>query len=125
MEILIYDGECNMCSRFIRFISKVNKNPNLHITDFNSNWTNKNVKLDPSVDSMIFIKKNKKYIYSDSIIELLSSTNRIFIPLKIAKIIPKSCRDRGYKFLAKNRRKILNNNACPLPTDKLKSMYLE
>ncbi|BCC45049.1 hypothetical protein BCJMU02_0358 [Bacillus cereus] len=59
MGILIYDGECNVCSKFIMFIVKINKNPNLNITDFNSNWTKKNIELDVNIDSMIFIANNK------------------------------------------------------------------
>ncbi|GAB6532917.1 hypothetical protein bcgnr5378_31450 [Bacillus cereus] len=125
MGILIYDGECNVCSKFIMFIVKINKNPNLNITDFNSNWTKKNIELDVNIDSMIFIANNKKYIYSDSVIELLCSANKMFMPLKIIKLVPKSCRDRIYKIIAKNRKNIMTNSTCPLPTEKFKSMLLK
>ena len=34
-KVLIYDGDCNLCSRFINLVVKVNKNDDLYITDFN------------------------------------------------------------------------------------------
>lgn len=124
MQVLIYDGECNMCSKFIRFIVFINRNPNLYITDFNSNWTNKNVKLNPNIDSMIFISKGKKYIYSNSILHLLSETIFMLKPLLIFKLIPKSIRDKAYKILAKNRRNIIKSDFCPIPSPKAKKMFL-
>jgi len=125
MKVLIYDGECNMCSKFIRFIIRVNTNPNLFITDFNSQWTKENVTLDPNVDSMIFILKNKEHIYSNSILHLLAETNIFFKPILIFKLIPKILRDQAYKVLAKNRRKLLNStSSCPLPSEKAKKMFL-
>ena len=124
MQILIYDGKCNMCSKFIRFIIRVNKNPNLHITDFNSSWTKNNVELNPNVDSMIFISKNKKYIYSNSIIHLLAETNFFLKPLLGLKLIPKPLRDEAYKILARNRKNIIKSDSCPLPSKKAKNMFL-
>lgn len=124
MQILIYDGECNMCSKFIRFIIRVNTNPNLHITDFNSNWTKKNIKLNPNVDSMIFISKGKKHIYSNSIIHLLAETNLFLKPLLGLKLIPKSLRNRAYRILSKNRKNIIKSDSCALPSKKAKNMFL-
>ncbi|GAB3802718.1 thiol-disulfide oxidoreductase DCC family protein [Virgibacillus kimchii] len=126
MKVLIYDGECNMCSKFIRFIVRINKNPELFITDFNSNWTKENVQLNPNIDSMIFITENKEYIYSNSILHLLAGTNNLFKPLLILKLIPRKLRDALYKILAKNRRKILKSQSqhCPIPSKKAKKMFL-
>lgn len=124
MQVLIYDGECNMCSRFIRFVVKINRNPELFITDFNSEWTKNNVKLEPDVDSMIFLTRDNKFIYSDSIIHLLVSANIGLASLLILKLIPKRLRDSVYKLIALNRKKILSNQSCPIPTRKARDMFL-
>lgn len=69
MLVLIYDGDCNMCSRFIRFILDINTNKKLKITDFESQWTKNNYKVNKNIDSMIFIKnKNNIYIQMQSYI---------------------------------------------------------
>lgn len=124
MEVLIYDGECNVCSKFIRLIVRFNRNSNLYITDFNSNWTQENVMIDSNIDSMIFMTNHKKYYYSDSIIHLLASVNYFFKPILIFKLIPRRVRDRLYKFIAKNRKRILKSSSCSIPSNKAKKMFL-
>ncbi|WP_411213796.1 thiol-disulfide oxidoreductase DCC family protein [Terribacillus saccharophilus] len=122
--MLIYDGECNLCSNFIRFVIRINKNPRLFITDFNSNWTKENIHVDPNVDSMIFISNDERYIYSDSIINLLKSANKLFYPLVLAKLIPRTVRDAIYRVIARNRRKLFLKKTCPLPSQTEKRMFL-
>lgn len=124
MHVLIYDGECNMCSKFIRFIVRINRNKNLYITDFNSNWTKENITLNPNIDSMIFISKEVSYIYSDSILHLLYETNFIFKPILIFKLLPRTLRNKAYKKLAQNRHKFNRSNSCPIFTKKARSMFL-
>ncbi|WAA08794.1 thiol-disulfide oxidoreductase DCC family protein [Fervidibacillus albus] len=123
MTVLIYDGECSMCSRFIRFIVHINKNPDLRITDFNSNWTKNNYHFNSEIDSVVFLVNEKQYHYSDATIHLLATTNCFFKPLLLCKIIPKKIRDGVYKFIAKRRRKILKHQ-CPVMDQKMKELFL-
>lgn len=125
MQILIYDGECNMCNKFLRFIVYINKNPNLYITNFSSNWTKENIKLDSNIDSMIFLSKNQKYIYTNAILHLFAETNILLKPILLFKFIPKRLRDKGYKLLAKYRKNIIKSDSCPIPSKKFNNMYLD
>ncbi len=102
----------------------MNKNPDLKITDFNSQWTKNNFQRNPDVDSMIYIYNNKTYIYSNAVIHLLASINWFFKPIIITKIIPKKIRDAVYQYVAKRRREIIKNKACPMMTPKMKDMFL-
>lgn len=122
MELLIYDGDCNMCSNFIRFIVRYNRNPDLKITDLN----NKQISdyIDPNIDSIIFVKNNQKYVYSDAILLLLASSNRLFIPILLLRLLPKSLRNHLYKIVARNRKQLFKNNSCRIPTEKEKRMFL-
>jgi len=114
-----------MCSKFIRFIVYINRNPHLYITDFNSNWTQENIKLNPNIDSMIFVYQNKQYIYTDAILHLFAEANILFKPVLIFKLIPRLLRDKGYKILAKNRKSIIKSvSRCPIPSKKFKNMFL-
>lgn len=124
MQVLIYDGDCHMCSKFIRFVISTNRNSNLYITNFNSNWTKENLVIDPNVDSMIYISKGLKHQYSNSLIYLLSESNCFFKPILLLRIIPTRYRDMMYKILAANRRKLFNSNFCSLPSEKGKGMFL-
>lgn len=123
-QILVYDSDCNMCSRFIKFIVYFNRNPHIFITDFKSNWY-KNTITDNKIDSIIFVSDDKKYIYSDAIIYLLSNINIYFKPLILLKLIPKFIRDNIYILIARNRKKIWNSNHCTMPSKKYLKMYIK
>jgi len=124
MEILVYDGQCNMCSHFIRFIIKTNRNPNIKITDFDSRWYKDNIKDIKTIDSMIFIKNNRMYIYSDAVLNLLISNNKGFIPLFIFKLFPRFIRDNIYKYIAKRRKRLMANSSCAIPTKNEKEFFI-
>ena len=111
-----------MCSNFIRFIIKINKNKNLRITSFGSDWTQQN--RIPNIDSMIFIKGDRTYLYSDAVINIIVSANKFFYPLQLFKIIPKFLRNIIYKFIAKHRRKIMKVNRCPIPTEEEREIFI-
>lgn len=123
MNVLIYDSHCNMCSRFIQFFVKFNKNDDIFITDFDSEYYKK-LNYNFPKDTAVFIKGTELYYFSDAIIEALVSANSAFKLLYILKVIPKCTRDKIYRFIAKNRGKILPSKNCKLPTDKYKAMYL-
>ncbi|MFA9458374.1 thiol-disulfide oxidoreductase DCC family protein [Halalkalibacter sp. AB-rgal2] len=126
MIILIYDSDCNMCSSFIQFIVKRNKNKNLRITGLQSNWTKKNLQLDTNIDSIIFIdSQNKKFYYSSAIIKLFSELQTAYRFLSLLLVIPKPIRDYIYKYIARRRKKISNKFNCPIPSKKFLSMYLK
>lgn len=122
MVLLIYDGDCSMCSSFIRFIIRFNRNPDLKVTDLNDERIFDYI--DSNIDSIIFVKNNEKYIYSDAIILLLSSSNRLFTPILMLRLLPKKLRDYFYKIVARNRKQLFNNKSCRIPTEKERKMFL-
>lgn len=124
MKVLIYDGDCNMCSRLIQFVVFINKDKNLHITDFNSQWTKENVDLNPNVDSLIFIDNNQLYFYSDAVIQLTAALHPLFKIVSIAHIVPKKLRDKLYRWIAKNRNRVFKDDKCKMPNEKFRAMYL-
>ncbi|MEY8560684.1 DUF393 domain-containing protein [Jeotgalicoccus halotolerans] len=124
MKVLIFDGDCSFCNFFVRFTVRINKNPELRITDFNTDWTKENHKPDDDIDSVIYIAEDKTYIYSDAALHMLADTNRLFKPVVLLKLIPKFIRDTIYKVIAKYRKKIPVKNVCERPSKKFIDMYL-
>ncbi|WP_208586424.1 thiol-disulfide oxidoreductase DCC family protein [Gracilibacillus suaedae] len=127
MVILVYDGECNFCSKFIKFLLKINKNSSLRVTSFNSKWYNEfTIKngIKDNVDSIILINSNRMYVYSDAILHVIVQANKLFIPLFILKIIPKPIRDFFYKIVAKYRKKLSKPIKCSLPSQNERKYFL-
>ena len=121
-KVLIYDGDCDLCSRFINLVVKVNKNDDLYITDFNSEWF-KQLPFNIDAESVSYISKDKIYNKSNAVIHMLMDANRLFTPIVILKIIPKIFRDKLYDRLANNRYKY--KSACSVKSVKFYRMYLK
>src|SRR5699024_12399167 len=64
MKVLIFDGNCSFCNLFVRFTVRINKNPDLRITDFNTDWTIENHKTVEVIVSIIYIVVDKTSIFS-------------------------------------------------------------
>lgn len=124
MKVLIFDGECNVCTKFIRFIVKINEDPALYITDFDTEWTKKNFINDKQVDSVIYIANDSQYIYSDAILHLLADASRWLKPIILFKLVPRFIRDTVYKVIARYRKSLPIKKVCERPNEKFLKMYL-
>lgn len=124
MKVLIYDGDCNMCSRLIQFVVYINRDKDLYITDFNSQWTKENVDLNSNIDSLTFLNNNQAYYYSDAVIQLASTLHPLFKVVYVAQIVPRGLRDKLYRWIAKNRHRVFKNDQCKMTNDKFRAMYL-
>lgn len=124
MKVLIFDGECNFCSFFVRFTVDINENPELRITDLNTEWAKENYTPDSDIDSVIYIADGRTYIHSDAVLHLLADANRLFKPVILFKLIPMFIRDTVYKLIAKYRNNIPVKNVCERPSQKFLDMYL-
>ncbi len=113
-----------MCSRLIQFVVFINKDKDLYITDFNSQWTKNNSDLVPEIDSLVFVNDSQVSVYSEAVIELSIALHPLLKPIKLGYLIPKKLRDGLYKIIAKNRYKFFKKGACKLANEKFKTMYL-
>jgi predicted DCC family thiol-disulfide oxidoreductase YuxK len=120
MNIVLFDGLCNLCNNTVSFLIKYDKKNNLH---FAAQQTNAGVKImnqhlvKQDSRSVIFIKDASVYYKSDAIIEiakLLSGWPRIAI---LAVIFPKFLRNWVYNLVAQNRYKIFGKQTiCAVPS---------
>ena len=120
MNIVLFDGLCNMCNKTVLFLIKFDQKNNLH---FAAQQTNAGAKImnqyliKQDARSVIFIKENLVYYQSDAIIEiakLLSGWPRIAI---LAIIFPKFLRNWVYDLVANNRYKFFGmQTSCSTPS---------
>ncbi|WP_198649504.1 hypothetical protein, partial [Staphylococcus arlettae] len=71
-----------MCSTFIKFLVKFNKNKNIYFTDFESEWSKRNLPLRfKDKKSIVYLKDNSFFVYSDAIIFCISDMRSMFKPI--------------------------------------------
>ncbi len=120
MNIVLFDGICNLCNKTVLFLIKHDKNNNLHFAAQQTSVGEKlmkqhNVKQD--CQSVVFIKDEMIFYKSDAIVEivkLLSGWPRIAM---LGLIFPKFLRNWIYDLVANNRYKIFGKQAtCSMPS---------
>jgi len=115
-NIVIFDGECNLCSGAIDFIKKRDTHKVLRFLALQSEEASLCVKLHhiSTIDeeSVIYIKDDLYYLRSDAILEITKVFPFYWAVFRITKVIPRSIRDSIYNLLAKNRYTLFGNKSC-------------
>jgi predicted DCC family thiol-disulfide oxidoreductase YuxK len=128
MNIVLFDGICNLCNSTVSFLIKYDTKQKLHFaaqqTDSGQNIM-KVHQLSANNSSVLFIKEGIVYDKSDAIIEiakLLTGWPSLF---KYSFIVPKFFRDGIYNFIAKNRYRMFGkSNTCSIPTAANQNRFL-
>lgn len=127
-KIVIFDGVCNFCNYWVRFVFKRNKKQNIY---FIPSEDEKAKLLAPSLElsknsSVIYYDQGALYTQSTAALKILAELNKLckFASI-IGLLIPKFIRDRIYNFIARNRYKWFGKTEkCPIPSPELKKRFL-
>lgn len=120
MNIVLFDGICNLCNSSVSFLIKFDTQNNLH---FSAQQTNAGKQLlnkyqiKDDCKSIIFIKEDLVFYKSDAIIEIAKLIKGWPRLLRFGGILPKVFRDFIYDIIAVNRYKIFGKrNVCSVPS---------
>lgn len=108
--ILFYDGECGLCNRVVRWILKHEKSQDLFFVSLDSDFAktflaNENIDLEKT-NTLFFFKIGYLYSESDAALQIVDYLKWYWQCLKIAYVIPKVIRDKCYRVIAINRKRI-------------------
>ena len=119
MNIVLFDGICNLCNASVRFISKHDKNSKIQFASLqsekaiellkNSAFNNENL------NSIVFIADQKIFLKSDAAVEIAKLLNGFPRYLQYFRFIPRPIRDFIYDLIAKNRYRLFGTS-CSLET---------
>jgi predicted DCC family thiol-disulfide oxidoreductase YuxK len=128
-KIILFDGVCNFCSFWVRFVSKRNKSKSIKFASLQSDIGQTLLKQNHidtnSLSTVVFIDEEKVYLQSSAAFQISKYLDGAWKLLYVLMIIPKSIRDIGYNFIARNRYKWFGKSeACLLPNAELKDRFL-
>lgn len=129
-NIVFFDGICNYCNWFIRFLIKNDSKENLRFSSLQSNFAKKKFEdknLENNLTTIIFIKDEKIYKQSDAIIRIFLSTNyKLKIFGFLISIFPRFFRDFFYEVFAKKRYLIFGKKEkCMAPEKNISHLFIE
>ena len=131
-KIILFDGLCNLCDASVQFVSKRDTKDIFRFVSLQSDLGQELLQKLPlaiqKTDSIILYEplKNKQYLKSEAIFEIVKSIGGIFYCLLIFKWLPNAITNTIYDYIAKNRYRWLGKKeSCLVPTQELQSKFLE
>ena len=128
MNIILFDGLCNLCNNLVSFLIKYDKNNIFHFAALQTNVGEKIIHKYHILNdrkSIILIKEGIVLYKSDAIIEIAKKLSGWPYLLKYAFLFPKFLRDGIYDLIAKNRYYIFGKKEiCPIPSENDKKKFI-
>lgn len=128
-QILLFDGECNLCNRVVQFVIKRDKEKKFVFASLQSDAGKKMLekyKVNAvKLETFVLIKNETAYLRSSASLEVVREVGGVWKLLYAFVIIPAFIRDGIYNFIAKRRYKIFGKATCMVPSPELKSRFLE
>jgi len=127
MNIILFDGECNLCDFSVAFIIKRDTKGYFHFTSQSSKIGKKLIKKHQlqEIDSLILLSNHEIYLYSDAILEIAKHLDGWYHFLALFKFLPKTFRDRCYRLIAKYRYNFFGKkSSCIMPNKRILKRFI-
>jgi predicted DCC family thiol-disulfide oxidoreductase YuxK len=130
-KIILFDGVCNLCESSVLFVIKHDKKDIFRFVALQSDLGKEIIEhiglSKKNIDSVILYEPGISYNYkSAAAIEIAKDLGGFFHLGTIFKIIPGGLRNVLYDYIAKNRYLWYGKkDSCLLPTEEIKSKFLE
>lgn len=121
-RILAFDGECLMCSGFVRFLAQEDTRKNICFTQLQSELGKKMISEAGVLEmSTVIVRyRDQSFVKSEAIRELFASLGGMWRIFAIAAgTVPIQVRDVCYDFIAQRRNHFFKNSSCDLPPKEL------
>ena len=120
MNIVLFDGVCNLCNSTILFLIKHDTNHNLHFAATQTESGKKlmhQYKILDEEKSVFFIKEGIVFSKSNAVIEIAKQITGWPHIFKYGNLFPAFIRDGFYNLIAKNRYALMGTrDSCSIPS---------
>lgn len=128
-QIILFDGFCNLCNGFVRFIIKRDPGAEFKFASLQSEYGKSlllKLGLQPNdFNSVVYFKGDRYFLQSSAVINVLKDLGGSWKLFYVFIIIPKFIRDFFYNIIGKTRYKIFGkSDACMIPDPELKERFL-
>lgn len=123
--ILFFDGDCGFCSSSVRTVVKLDRRKNVSFAPLQGELAKKMGLSHHAAEdcgTMVLLRESdgRIFTHSDGVIEICNALGGWWRLLMVAKIIPKPLRDWVYRWVARNRFRLMGRtDACQLPDPEL------
>ena len=128
-KIVLFDGVCNFCNYWVRFIFKRNPKRDIFFMPLQDERMKKFLPTElaeKEMESVIYYRKGEVFTLSTAALQIGAELNFFWRTLsKLGFVIPKKIRDNIYKFIGERRYSWFGKKEeCPLPSPELRKQFL-
>ena len=128
-DVILYDGVCVFCSRWIRFVAAHDSERRFRFTPIQSDYGTRLAQafgIDPDdPDTNAVVHGGVAYFKSDAALTVLSRLPR-WHWTRLLLLVPRWLRDAVYNLVAKNRYRIFGKyDACFVPDAQMRERVME
>ena len=125
-NIVVFDGYCIMCSKYVLWLAKRNKIKNIYFTHFESTFIKDNYPFIKLGNTVFVINENEEILVrSKAVKHCINQTNLNFILKFLFNVIPSFILDIFYTVISKTRYKIFGKKqSCSYPNQLISERIL-
>ncbi len=120
--IVLFDGQCSLCSFFVRLILKYEKEPKLYFSSLDSDYVkyvlsdlNCNLK---GLNTVVFINNDEVYLKSLAVFKVVTYLRFPLSIVQYFRLLPLAFSDFVYDLVAKYRIRLFGKvKSCYIPDD--------
>lgn len=129
LSIVLFDGNCMLCNRFVRFVLKRDKGIYLFVSSHSKKGeelcVEYNIPPRTTLETVYLIQGNSVVKKSTAALNILANCGLFFkVMAAILLFIPLRFRDYCYNIIAKNRQRIFKNTCEVMNPSELKRVVL-
>lgn len=126
--LYVYDGDCALCSQFVRFLMKREKTDRLRLATAQSQFGRSVYEAEglcpDAMETAILQVNGRTFINLDLFIEGLALCGWPWKSARALRLLPRAASDWLYRRIANNR-KVFNRGACPVPTPEMRARLID
>jgi predicted DCC family thiol-disulfide oxidoreductase YuxK len=128
-SLLLYDGTCGLCDRFVQFVLRHDRHRRMRFATLQGRYGDAARRAMPElagVDSVVLVTRSGAYVRSTAALEVMRYLGGVWSLLLAFYILPRPLRDWGYDFIARRRYGIWGRvDACQLPSPENRARFLD
>jgi predicted DCC family thiol-disulfide oxidoreductase YuxK len=120
LRVVVFDGICNVCSGWVRFLERHRIEPPFQLLPMQSE-KGKQLLTQYGIDpedptTFLVLDQGRQFTQSDGAIHIIAALGGIWSLFAAARVVPKPWRDSLYRLLARNRYRWFGRRpTCYLP----------
>lgn len=126
--IILFDGYCNLCSGWVKFILKRDTRNQFQFCALQSETGKKlasRITTAKNLSTVVLLYNDKIYLKSTAALKIFGLLGKGWALLSVLLIVPAFIRDGMYDFIASHRYKWFGENkSCFVPSEKVRSKFI-